>query len=250
MRQSLAALLVALPALAVAGCDVEAMGPQSRQHVSEPRRLDKGGTFTLQNTNGAVEVEAWDRDSISIEAEKVGPEGRLDEIQIEIKGEGSRVDVSTRFPHVTFGSNGHVDYRVKVPASAHVELETTNGRLRASGTQASLRAETTNGGVEIGDAAGSVEASTTNGSIRVTFRDAPETGAQRFETTNGSITLTLPADVSGEFEARTVNGGISTDFPLDVSGRHGKHLQGHVGTGGPRYDLSTTNGGIRILKGA
>jgi DUF4097 and DUF4098 domain-containing protein YvlB len=251
MRLHAAAVLIAIPVLALPACNVAAMGPESKEHVSETRRLDRQGTFTLENTNGTVTLETWSGDTVSIEADKVGPRDLLDDVKIEIRGEGDHVDVLTRSPRVTFGRGARVEYRVKVPESARVEVETTNGAVRVLGTRASLKAETTNGSVEIGDAAGSVDASTTNGSIRVTFRDAPDAGTQRFSTTNGSVSLTLPQNARGEFEAHTVNGGISTEFPLALSGHviGGKRLRGRLGDGGARYELSTVNGAIKILKG-
>jgi hypothetical protein len=245
----LRAALLALVVPAVAGCDVAAMGPTDRENVSQTRRLDAQGTFTLENTNGAVIVEAWDQPTVSIEAEKVGPEGQLDQIQIEIRGEGDRVDVVTRHPRRRWGRTGSVEYHVKVPAQARVEVETTNGSVRVTGTGGTLKATTTNGGVEITGAAGEVEAETTNGSIRTDFRRAPAGGWHRFTTTNGAVSLTLPGDVSGRFEASTVNGGISTDFPLQVSGRvGGRRLRGQLGGGSARFDVRTVNGSVKIRK--
>jgi hypothetical protein len=249
MRHRLACLALAAAALTTGACDVAAMGPQERQEVAETRRLDPGGTFTLENTNGAVVIETWNEPTVSIEAEKVAPEGQLDDLRIDIRGEGNRVDVTTRHDRRGWGRHGRVQYRVKVPQGARVEVETTNGSVRVQGTGGALRATTTNGGVEVTDAAGSVEASTTNGSIRAAFRQAPAGGIQRMSTTNGSVTLTLPADASGDFSASTVNGGISTDFPLQVSGRiGGRKLRGRLGDGPARFELRTVNGAVKILK--
>lgn len=250
MPHRFAAVALAAAALALPACDVAAMGPQSHQNVSATRRLDPQGTFTIENTNGAVVLETWSESSVSIEADKVGPEGTLDDLHVDIQGEGSRVDVRTRYEHSGWGRHGgHVEYRIKVPETAHVEVETTNGAVRVSGTAGALRAETTNGSIEVADAAGSVDASTTNGSIRATFRRSPDSGSQRFSTTNGAVTVTLPDGASGEFDASTVNGGISTDFPLQVSGRtSGRRLRGRLGDGQARFELRTVNGGIRIAK--
>ncbi|HET8644881.1 MAG TPA: hypothetical protein VFO85_05300, partial [Vicinamibacteria bacterium] len=95
MPHRFAVLAIAAAVLGTPACDVAAMGPNSRQHVSETRPLDPEGTFTIENTNGAVELEAWAEASVSIEAEKVAPEGTLDDIRIEIDGQGRRVDVRT-----------------------------------------------------------------------------------------------------------------------------------------------------------
>ena len=250
MRHPLARLALVAAVAATWGCDVAAMGPQERQRISETRRLDPQGTFTLENTNGSVVIETWNESSVSIEAEKVAPESQLDELRVEINGEGSRVDVTTRYPRGGWGrTRGHVDYRVKVPRDAEVEVETTNGALKVLGAGGAVRATTTNGSVEVADAGGDIEASTTNGSIRAGYRQSPAGGTQRMSTTNGSVTLTLPGDASGDFSASTVNGGISTDFPLQVSGRFGgRKLRGRLGDGSPRFELSTVNGAVKILK--
>lgn len=252
MRHRAARLAVWIVALAPLGCDVAAMGPQQRERIGESRRLDPDGAFRLENTNGAVHVETWDEPMVSIEAEKVAPEGLLDDIRIEIRGEGRQVEVLTHHARRQwgFGRKGHVEYHVKVPQRARVEVETTNGALRVSGTAGAVRASTTNGSVEIADAAGAVEAATTNGAIRARFREVPADGWHRFTTTNGAVTLTLPADASGEFAASTVNGAIRTDFPLEVSGRTGgRRLRGRLGDGRARFELRTTNGSVKILKG-
>jgi hypothetical protein len=252
MRHRLACLALAAVSIASAGClDVGAMGPQEREQVNETRRLDPRGTFRIENTNGAVQIETWAESSVSIEAEKVAPEGQLDDLRVEIKGEGDRVDVTTRYPTGGWGRHGRVEYRVKVPRDARVEVETTNGAVKVLGAGGAVRASTTNGSVEVADAGGDVEASTTNGSIRAAYRRAPSSGTQRMSTTNGSVTLTLPANAGGDFSASTVNGGISTDFPLEVSGRFGgKKLRGRIGDGSAHFELRTVNGAVKIQKRA
>jgi hypothetical protein len=247
MRHPAAIFAVIIPALTA--CDVAAMGPSVREQVSETRRLQPGGTFTLENTNGSVVLETWGEPTVSIDAEKKAPADLLDQLRVEITGEGDRVAVRTHHPRRNWGfGGGSVSYRVKVPADARVEVETTNGAVRITGTAGALRATTTNGSVEINDAAGAVEAATTNGSIHTTFQRVPAEGWNRFSTTNGAVSLTLPGDASGQFEARTVNGGISTDFPLQISGRGGRRLDGRLGDGRARFDLRTVNGSVKIRK--
>jgi DUF4097 and DUF4098 domain-containing protein YvlB len=236
-------------ALTLSGCEADHRFTES-QTVVETRPLDPDGTFHLENTNGQVEVHTWKEPQVKIEAEKGGSRWAIENTRIEIHGRGGRVTVDTRQPKGWFlGNTGKVDYHITVPENARLEIETTNGRVRIAGASGLVRAATTNGGVEVEDAVSEVEASTTNGGVRVAFRKAPDQGSHRITTTNGSVTLLLPADASGAFEASTVNGGIKTDFPLEVSGGiGGRRLNGRLGEGRARFELRTVNGGVRIIR--
>jgi Toastrack DUF4097 len=250
MRHFVVAGLAGLASLGTA-CHLPDPEPRTRQSISETRPLDPDGTFRLENTNGHVEVHTWQQPQVKIEAEKAGSRWMVENTRIEIRGQGDRVTVDTRQPrqHWFFGSGGKVDYHVTVPESARVEIETTNGRVRIEGAAGLVRAASTNGGVEVQDAAGTVEASTTNGGVQVGFRSSPAAGQSRISSTNGSVTLELPADASGAFEASTVNGGIRTDFPLEVSGGiGGRRLHGRLGEGRARFELRTVNGAVRIIR--
>ena len=62
--------------------------------------LERGGTFELQNVNGTVEVEGWDRDAIEIHAVKTAKskESDLDRVSIEVDAKPRSVSVVTRYP--------------------------------------------------------------------------------------------------------------------------------------------------------
>ena len=63
---------------------------------------------------------------------------------------------------------------------------------------------------------------------------------------NGSITLTVPAAFSGQVDASTSTGKIRTDLPVTVQGPIGKSLKGTVGGGAGTLKLRTSNGSIQI----
>jgi DUF4097 and DUF4098 domain-containing protein YvlB len=89
---------------------------------------------------------------------------------------------------------------------------------------------------------------TSNGSINVSV-DALRSSDIRASTTNGAITVRLPANAGARVQARTSNSSISTDFDVTMRGTQDKHrLEGTIGPGGPLLDLSTTNGSIKISK--
>src|SRR5713101_5403621 len=90
--------------------------------------LQPGGSFELQNVNGTVEVEGWDRETIEIRAVKTAKhrESDLELVSIDVDAKPSAVSVSTRYPQ-NEGVDVAVEYIVRVPHCAHVEhLGTVN----------------------------------------------------------------------------------------------------------------------------
>jgi DUF4097 and DUF4098 domain-containing protein YvlB len=147
------------------------------------------------------------------------------------------------------GGSGRVDYTVRVPRTAQVSVENVNGRVEVLGVAAAVEAQTVNGSVELRDAVGEVEASAVNGSVQVQMARVDPSGRSRLRTTNGSVRLTLPADVSAEIDAGTVNGGVSCDFDLEGGRKTRRKLEGRIGAGGARFDLGSVNGSVSIDRG-
>lgn len=222
-------------------------------HLIETRALDPGGTFTLENVNGRVTVATWEEPKVRIEADKAASsDSVLRQVQVEIHGEGGRVEVRTRVPGggFLFGGNSRVDYRITVPAAAGVRVRTTNGRVEVTGVGGELRASTTNGAVEVRDAGGAVEASTVNGSVDVHYRAFDPDGHNRLSATNGSVSAALPAGAGGRLEAQTVNGSVHCDLSLESTSKATRRrLEGRLGKGSGSFEVSTVNGSIHLRKG-
>ena len=70
-------------------------------------------------------------------------------------------------------------------------------------------------------------------------------------TSNGPITVRMPASVGASLHASTnSNGSVRSDFDVLIrAGELSKHrMEGTIGSGGPRIDLTTSNGNISLLK--
>ncbi len=250
MRPRLAAIAIVLPAaLLGAGCVIGDLALTARTKSVEQRPIDRDGTFHLKNVNGKVEIATWDQPSVRIEADKAATsQDALEAVEVRITGQGSRVDVDTRFPRRgPFGSPAKVDYRVSLPPGVRIEIETVNGAVTVRKAAGGVRATTVNGSVTVDDAAGDVELSAVNGSVQAKVSSPDSRGRHELATTNGSVTLQVPNGVQGQFEAQTVNGGIHCDLPFKVQGKFGpKHLKGSLGDGIGRFDLKTVNGSVTI----
>ena len=226
--------------------------------VEQTLPFASGNLLTLSNTNGDVEIIAWDRDEIEIEARKkvkASSDDRarqaFDDLKVSINNSAGGVTIETEYPKGK-GSwwnnvSSSVNYSIRIPQEADLEIETVNGKVFVEGVHGQIDLESTNGGVKAEDAGGSVTARTTNGGIDVELREFEANEDMSLRTTNGSITLTLPSDIQADLAARTTNGSVQTDFPITVQGTFRKNrLEGELNGGGASIELKTTNGSIRI----
>jgi DUF4097 and DUF4098 domain-containing protein YvlB len=135
-------------------------------------------------------------------------------------------------------------------------LKTSNGRIQAENIGGECNAQTSNSSIKIRlESAPStpIRLATSNGSVELTMEKAPKNDI-RVETRNSSITVRLPAGTSARLTADTSNSSISSDFDVrtELHGEESRknHLDGSIGSGGPRIELSSSNGHIRVTKGS
>lgn len=146
------------------------------------------------------------------------------------------------------GSRASIKFDVQVPRGVRLNALTTNGNVQGHNLASVVEAATTNGNVDVSTSEWA-SASTTNGGIHVSIGNAKWSGELKERSTNGSVDVTLPASAEFTLDAATTNGGIHTDFPITVQGSfNSKRLSGTVGAGGRDLRVTTTNGGIKLLK--
>jgi hypothetical protein len=225
--------------------------------------LASGARLILRSVNGSVSVEPSRGRTLEISATKKWRRGDPTTVRIEaIRVNGGRdVLLCARWtPNTTCTENEYntrgnwprdedtyVEFTIRLPAGSNASLNVTNGSIEVVGATGSIEARTTNGEITA-ESSGYVEAATTNGNVNVTMMKLPSQGAS-YHTTNGTITLTLPDGLDADLHARTTNGSIRSDFDITMSGTlSNRNLMGKIGRGGPRLDLATTNGSIRIEK--
>lgn len=212
--------------------------------------LQPGGSFELQNVNGAVDVQGWDRDEVEVHAVKTAKqkESDLERVSIEVDAKPDSVAIATRYPQ-NEGVEVAVEYTIRVPHGAHVEhLATVNGTLRIAGVEDVGDLHSVNGNIEIYEGGGAVHAHTTNGSLHLELSHiCPQNGAIA-ETTNGSVFLAIPSDTQANLEARSMNGSFVSELPVSQeSSLRPREVNGKLGRGGPPIRLHTVNGGIRVV---
>jgi DUF4097 and DUF4098 domain-containing protein YvlB len=242
---SLTALLVVILAVASAPACFAITKEFNQTYPLQP-----GGSFELQNVNGTVDVQGWDRDTIEIHAVKTAKhkESDLDLVFIDVDAKPGVVSVATRYPQ-NEGVEVAVEYTVHVPHFAHVEhLGTVNGTLRVSGIERVEDLRTVNGNIEVFEGGGSVHARTTNGNVHLELLRVQDKDGAIAETTNGSVLLAVPADTHADLETKCLNGNFSSELPVAFeSTLKPREMHGRLGRGGAQIRLHTVNGGIRLV---
>lgn len=222
----------------------------SKQQFDETYPLQPGGSFELQNVNGPVEIQGWDRDAVEVHAVKTAKrnEADLQRVTIEVAAKPQSVSVTTHYP-ADEGVEVAVEYVIHVPHNAHIEhIGTINGTLVVAGVAAVDELRTVNGNIEVYDGGNGLHAHTTNGNIHLELADFSGSGGTSAETTNGSLLVALPRDAQADLETRCLNGNFLSEIPISMeSAQKPREMHGRFGRGGAPIKLRTINGGIRIV---
>lgn len=229
--------------------------------VDETVALSHGGAVSVENVNGDVTIEVWDRKEVRVYALKsASSQELLDGLKVEIHASPSAVRIETDYPssrssrdeghdHSKRGNHLQVEYTLTVPRSAVVDnVDLVNGNLLVVGVEGGVEAEAVNGNIVVRDGAGAASLSTVNGGIELYVNHLGSSEQVELETVNGSIDLYLSASVGADISAETVNGRLTNDLGLAVKkGKYvGASFDGSIGGGGSQVDLETVNGSISV----
>ncbi len=128
--------------------------------------LSPGGTVSVENANGSIDIAGWDQNTVDISGTKyASTKSNLDSIKIETSAAAGGVRVRTVRPEEWHG-NGGARYTIKVPRKVLLDTMTsTNGGIRVDDVDGNARLKSTNGSIRIHDLHGELNAHTTNGAM-------------------------------------------------------------------------------------
>src|SRR5580765_2745394 len=210
MEMKLRKLLVPVVSMVFALAIAAVPGFAISKEFNQTYQLQSGGTFELQNVNGTVEVQGWDKDVVEVHAVKTAKfkETDLERVSIDVNANSGNVSIATRDPQ-NEGVEVAVEYTIHVPHGAKIEhLGTVNGTLRIAGVSEVDELRTVNGNIEVYEAESEVHAHTTNGNVHLELSHVHGTTGTVAETTNGSVVLVVPANAQADLEARCLNGNF------------------------------------------
>lgn len=231
-----------------------AFGLAVKEEFQQTYDLAAGGRISLENVNGNVDIEGWDRDEVQVDYVKSArTQAGLERMEVKIDATGRGIDISTEYARRQNMDSGYdggsVDFVLYVPRDARLEeIELVNGNLVLRQLDGDVAVEVVNGKVNADGLGGRVEISSVNGSMDIGFDSLSDGQRVELESVNGSLQLSLPDDANADIEAETVQGAIKNDFGWEVKkGRYvGRSMSGTLGRGGARVELENVNGSIAI----
>src|SRR5579862_6766690 len=177
---------------------------------------------------------------------------------IEVTEANNVVTVSSETP---FGGG---NIQIQVPVATSVTVNTINNGVSVESISGEIEVESVNGGVSVTNSSGSVVATSMNGKVTVALDKVAPGKAMSFSTMNGTIDVTLPADIKANLKMKVDNGDVYTDFDVKLTNdkfdttetntgkgiriRGDKTTYGTINGGGPEMQFATFNGRVLIHK--
>ncbi len=225
--------------------------------IDETYVVDSDAAIAVENVNGSITIEAWDRDEVRVEAvKKASSDSRLERVKVEIEASPDRIRIETKLGSSgkfwdRNSGNASVSYRISVPSTVELDsVSSVNGGVRIEGVQGPVRASTVNGDLDATGLMGDAKLETVNGSVEASFEQMGSGQRVTVESVNGGVRVYIPEDSDVSVDAETVNGSLKNDFGLDVKkGKWvGADMKGSIGSGAARLSAETVNGSVRVLR--
>jgi len=228
---------------------VSALGVSAQKRFSKTYPASKNVRLQLLNRTGTVEVEGWDRAEVKISADiessatVIAPQNLSGTIYINlVKDNQGRNDV------------GYANFKIKVPYSSSVDIETLMGNLIVNNIGGGLvRAHiTSEGDITLTNiSAGAVSAENTIGNI---FFDGEirSSGIYRFTSTRGDINLRIPIDSSFRLIATAPSSRNIALGPFSSGNMRffgdGRRVVGQASDGSASLTVTNQRGSISFIR--
>jgi hypothetical protein len=232
MRKTFLILLISIIATTLSF--TQKNSDEAADYQSKSFAVQKGGLLTVEIEPGAVRIESWSKDEVSVEAEGID-ERHPD--RLVVNQSGNNVTVKYRDSRHT---SNNLRFIIKVPSKFNVDVQTSGGSIKQKDVlTGDFQAETRGGSIEIDHIIGKVGVETGGGSIHSNIIE----GDAEMQTGGGSISSET---VKGTLHAKTGGGSISlheTGGKVDASTGGGSI---NVKNANAWVDLSTGGGSVSV----
>lgn len=217
--------------------------------------FEPGGTLSLENASGSVEIRGWEEEELEVYARKMIQWPNRRRIYVypwRDFAPGIVFDQFENFVKIRTKSVGDEDeadivhFTVDVPHSTNLkDIVVGIGDITISEVYGEVNLDLTDGDIVVESFSGSLSASVKTGSATAALYDLRDQDEILITCTEGDITVFLQEDVQSHLEAVFPNGEIDGDFDIEnPSGE--KKIDVQLGEGGAFISLNALNGNVTI----
>jgi RNA polymerase sigma factor (sigma-70 family) len=251
---------------------------KAEEVVAKSFRIRGATRLVVDTFNGPIQVTTGPAGAANVKVTKSvqaltkeAAEEELKNVEVEMTQEASAIHIRAKAKPQNNQTNRSAAVELQVPPGSALELNTSNGKVSVQGPTGKVGVATSNGRIEVKDTkveggSGVFDLNTSNGSIEVkatkatvaahtsngsiAFHGALAEGAHSFQTSNGNVSLHLPADANFSLDAQTSQGKVTSTFtlkPSDAKARNRTRVRGSIGDK-PKITLKlrTSNGNIDV----
>lgn len=222
--------------------------------------VESGGSLTIRSDSGSIDVESHDIDKVEVIVTKKGRND--DNFDVEFFHEGKDVKIVGERDSMFGSFHSSVHFKIKVPKEYNIDIKTGGGSIELADIKGRVDARTSGGSIELGriegdvdvntsggairvdEVLGNINAHTSGGSIKANISKQP-TEDSELSTSGGSVTVYLSPDIAVDLNARTSGGSVKSDLAVDGTTKRNR-IEGKINGGGPRLELKTSGGSVRI----
>jgi len=223
----------------------------------------------VRNIAGSITIHGGTARAVDIHSVKTGMfPAAMQNVTVGIEKQGTRLVVEERHDGGFLMSAGTVSFDIAVPpgvktidahsvsgsvtvrdvaAGVDQDLTTISGSI--STTKAGdLAASSTSGSIEFDFAGSKLDARTVSGSIDGRIQSLDKGGSASMRSVSGSVALAAFPGLDAAVSLHSVSGRIECDFPVTSVEQKSNSLEGRIGDGTGRLEVTTTSGTITIRK--
>jgi hypothetical protein len=248
-----APLTAALVLLAMGIPALSAGATKETERVERTVPMQAGGTVTLKNFSGRVEITGEPRSDVAIVAIRKATRERLDRIKLDIQSDGRSVTIEANKRDKDWEEKDdnvvETDFTITVPQSANLDLRVFSSPVQISGVAGTHKVHGFSSDLRLDDVTGPVDAETFSGQIHL----APATWQQgqsvRAKTFSGDIEVRLPDGAAGTVEFDSFSGDVDSAVSLTVQSKSKRTMRASLNdAAGGRLTFKTFSGDVRLIK--
>ncbi|HKI78867.1 MAG TPA: hypothetical protein VKA26_10020 [Ignavibacteriaceae bacterium] len=210
---------------------------QKEQKIHKEFKVESGKLLNLNcDTGASINVEGWDKDIVSIDAELGGRD--WEDININFDKSSSGVTITTEYERHQSNRSSKVDFTIKVPKKFDLKFETMGGGVDLNNLEGELKGTTMGGSMILKNLKGNLSLKTMGGKIKLTNSDVDG----KVSTMGGEVNI---ENVTGNVDGKSMGGNVTIN---NLKRRDGNSIgkEVHISTMGGAIDLNTAPFGANV----